>query len=255
MSAVAGDDRASSRQRSSGRMVLTQACAYLVVIAAMLACVFLDVPDILVGLVAAVILAIYVSCWPFMPSGPSGTVVERSVTTLLGAVSILAGLFAERVPAIEPPSLRLPAVTRAMDAANVAMHRWLALSVILVVVLIVFGFARQMAREHRTQLVVSLSYSLLSGAAAVALGGWVATAHYWHILLAGWQQRGVGWLWLFVVGACAVVLAVLLAVMSWRWWRERDAAASACPWAGFATLPVMIAGVLPVLASVALTLV
>ena len=255
MSAVAGGDQASSRQQASGRMMLTQACTYLVMFAAMLACVFLGVPDVLVAMPAAVILAIYVSCGPFIPSGPSGTVVERSATALLGAVSILAGLFAERVPVIEPPSLRLPAVTRAVDAANVAMHRWLVLSVILVVVLIVFGFARQMAREHRTQLVVSLSYSLLSGAAAVALGGWVATAHYWHILLAGWQQWGVGWSWFFVVGAFVVVLAVLLAVMSCRWWREYDATASACPWAGFAMLPVMIAGVLPVLASVALTLV
>lgn len=263
----------SPRRHALRPIIIAQACAYFALLGTMLMSVAMGLPDIVVALVAVVVLMAYVVCWPFTPRVSSdnlavtdstgsnavvkaaGSGVERGVTAVVALVSIVAGLVADRLPATAPAARRLSSAVGVSHGTGDGMGRWLVLSVVLVVMLIVFGFARQMAREDRSQLVLSLSYSQLSGVAAVALGGWVATAHNWRALMAGAEQRAVSWPWFAAVIVIVVALAALLTVMSWRWWRQCDVAPSdGRPWIGFAMLPVMLAGILPALAIVALTL-
>ena len=122
--------------------------------------------------------------------------------------------------------------------------RWASAFVVLLVLLTIVGFARQMAREHRSHLVRALSHSLTSGVAAASMAGWTFLPRLFGQLHgdAGSQLNVIG---MVAVLACAVILMIALGVGSLLWWLQSDPDERIqAPWVGFALMPVLISGLL-----------
>lgn len=248
MTGKAGNGSVARDGQPLGRMLLVQLAAYLVMVALVLAGCLTDVPAMLVAVAALAMVVAYVVCWPFASLEPSGMVVERVATLVFGLVSIGVATLTDSTQGVRG----FESEQGLARISGTLLERWAFAFVILLVVLIVFGFAAQMARERRVLLVRSLSSAILSGVAAICLGGWPVTARFWRAL----RDAGFGVRTLPLVLAVVVIamLVVALALISWRWWREYAADAPTRSWVGFGVLPVMMAGLLPMLASVVLLL-
>ena len=116
---------------------------------------------------------------------------------------------------------------------------------VLLILLIVISFGRQMARENRTHLIRSLSHSVVEGVAMIASAGWC----FLPTVL-----KAIGTVAFVVV----LLVIVALAVCSYFWHRDADPEPTARdPWIsrgrgiGLAVLPVMIAGAVVGIAALA----
>ena len=124
----------------------------------------------------------------------------------------------------------------------------------LLIVLIIVSFGRQMARENRTHLIRSLSHSVVEGAAMIASAGWcflptlLPTTHDKAIaasVAAGADGTFVGPITMTwaIAAIVALLVAVVLGVCSYFWYRDADPEPDArSPWIGIALLPVMLTG-------------
>ena len=220
------------------RMLVVQALAYVVFIAAALA--FSATQDPLggpaatgVAVVAVAVLAVFHVCWPFR-AGVADRVIGAAAG-LLSLACVSTALGSVVVPASD-------AIMNDELARNTyPMMRWAAAVAGLLVLLTVVAFGRQMAREERSHLIRALSHCVTGGAASLSLGGWVFLP---YVVAAGRNAGATGNMPKFValIAAMAVV-ALLLAYASVFWLRELDPADNACePWVGVALLPVMLFG-------------
>ena len=122
------------------------------------------------------------------------------------------------------PAMALPAV--------VALN-----AVVLLVVLVVFSFGRQMAREKREHLIRALSHAVTSGVAALAVAGWCFLPDLGAMLAKGTVAGTVALIILIVLG-------LALAVASTLWVRDADPDPDIrYPWIGTGLMPVMLMGV------------
>ncbi|OZG62977.1 hypothetical protein BLEM_0242 [Bifidobacterium lemurum] len=221
-------------------MLLAQATAYLLLaLAAMLSVaagwtdggesgVWARIPSLVA--IAAVLL-VFVACWPLR-----ATFADRVASVVFGVMSV--------VFAVTPLVWTMGLLERSAKFAQ--CDAWALGAGGLLVLLVVFAFGRQMAREERSHLIRSLSHSVTSGTAAISVGGWA----FLPTLLAAVPESTEAVVALVVI----VVFALALAFASVYWLREVDPdPAARHPWVGVGMLPVMLMGVTVALATLVLT--
>lgn len=186
-------------------------------------------PVIILALLA--MIGVHV-CWPFRSGRAS-----LWISLLFGAVSMIFAV---------TPLACMIGLTDAgpgntgVGAGKLAGRPWTTWAVaagVLLVLLVVVSFGRQMARKDRSHLIRALSHSVTGGTAAIAAAGWcflpemVCTAM--HGSVAAW-----------IAVAVVVVLGAAMAFASTYWVRDADPEPGARqPWAGIALLPVLFLGV------------
>lgn len=189
-------------------------------------------PSLPVLCVVAVVLVAMHVCWPFRAG------------QAMRAISLLFGVASGVCAAVPLPG------TLGRDASGRHLPQWVSWSVaagVLLVLLVIVSFGRQMAREDRSHLIRALSHSVSSGVAAIAAPGWC----FLPVLVTAAGSTAFGWVAIGVV----LLLAVLLSVASTRWVADMDPepSAAATGWAGIALLPVMLLGSVIAIAALLLT--
>ena len=111
-------------------------------------------------IIAALTLAAFVVFWPFR-----GSILDRIVTLVFGAISLIFVI-------VPFPTSEVPPDQTAADGSVLPWYSWALAMGLLLVVLVVFSFGRQMAREKREHLIRALSHAVTSGVAALAVAGW-----------------------------------------------------------------------------------
>lgn len=229
-------------ERTRGKvvpMLLVQAAAYLVMVLAAVVSVAAGWTDIaalgvwgrIPGFIAiAAVLLVFVACWPLR-----ATLADRVASVVFGAASVAF--------AVTPLVWTMGLLERSPKFAQ--CDAWALGAGGLLVLLVVFAFGRQMAREERSHLIRSLSHSVTSGTAAISVGGWA----FLPTLLASATENMAAVVALVVI----VAFAVALAFASVYWLREVDPdPAARHPWIGVGMLPVMLMGVTVALATLVL---
>ena len=207
-------------------MLLAQLTSYVLFIAATVIPSPGTVP-IIPLIIAALTLAAFVVFWPFR-----GSILDRIVTLVFGAISLIFVI-------VPFPTGKVPPDQTAADGSVLPWYSWALAMGLLLVVLVVFSFGRQMARENRTHLIRSLSHSVVEGVAMIASAGWC----FLPTVL-----KAIGTVAFVVV----LLVIVALAVCSYFWHRDADPEPTARdPWIGIAMLPVMIAGAVVGIAALA----
>ena len=194
-------------------MLLAQLTSYVLFIAATVIPSPGTVP-IIPLIIAALTLAAFVVFWPFR-----GSMLDRIVTLVFGAISLIFVI-------VPFPTGEVPPDQTAADGSVLPWYSWALAMGLLLVVLVVFSFGRQMAREKR-------GWCFLPDLGAMLAKGTVAGTVALIIL---------------------IVLGLALAVASTLWVRDADPDPDIrYPWIGTGLMPVMLMGV--TIAATALVLV
>ncbi|MCH4209764.1 hypothetical protein [Bifidobacterium sp.] len=242
-----------SAQPSPAMMFAAQLIATFVFAACCVVGAVWGLPEIVVAVLAAVALLTFVALWPLRAD-----MIARIAALVAGAASILVamlpGVAHQDGTFIEPSALMAHAMMPVVS-------RWASALVVLLILLVITGFLRQMLREPRTELVRSLSSFVLGGVAAVGSAGWIILARVlrqWHDLVApqpsgAMRALSTGSAWILcAVALAALAVIVAMAFVSRQWWQ--DAAIDAlnpAPWLGFGLLPAMVHGFLAFLVAFA----
>ena len=117
-------------------MLLAQLTSYVLFIAATVIPSPGTVP-IIPLIIAALTLAAFVVFWPFR-----GSILDRIVTLVFGAISLIFVI-------VPFPTSEVPPDQTAADGSVLPWYSWALAMGLLLVVLVVFSFGRQMAREKR----------------------------------------------------------------------------------------------------------
>lgn len=198
------------------------------------------VPFTIIGSLAMIALLVVFS--PFR-DGTAGHVIA----VIAGLLSVVCATTMMLGRAIFPAGVD--------GSRNFSMEEgWIAGVGGLLIVLVIVSFGRQMARENRTHLIRSLSHGVVEGAAMIASAGWcflptlLPTTHDKAIaasVAAGADGTFVGpttMTWA-IAAIVALLVAVVLGVCSYFWYRDADPEPDArSPWIGIALLPVMLTG-------------
>ncbi|KAA8828497.1 hypothetical protein [Bifidobacterium myosotis] len=186
-------------------------------------------------IISALVLSQFVLFWPFR-----GTTLDRAATLVFGVVSLIFVV-------VPFPSGKAPADQSTPDGNALPWYSWALAVGLLLVVLVILSFARQMARENRSHLIRALSHAVTSGVAAIAVAGWCFLPNLGALLL---RDSLVGTVTTIVM----VALALALALASTLWVRDADPdPAIRHPWIGTGLLPVMLMGVTIAAATLLLT--
>lgn len=205
-------------------MLLAQVTAYVLLVAATV----IPTPGatpIIPMIVVALVLAAFIASWPFR-----GTMLDRVTTVVFGVISLVFVVVPFPSGGIAPQHI-------AVDGKIPGWYSWALVVGLLLVVLVVFSFGRQMARENRSHLIRSLSHAATSGVASIAVAGWCFLPDLGTMIS---RNTTVGAIAVIVL----VVLAAALVVASILWARDSDPDPNAShPWIGIGLLPVMLMGV------------
>ena len=169
-------------------MLLAQLTSYVLFIAATVIPSPGTVP-IIPLIIAALTLAAFVVFWPFR-----GSILDRIVTLVFGAISLIFVI-------VPFPTGEVPPDQTAADGSVLPWYSWALAMGLLLVVLVVFSFGRQMAREKREHLIRALSHAVTSGVAALAVAGWCFLPDLGAMLAKG-----------TVAGTVALIILIVLAL-------------------------------------------
>ena len=180
--------------------------------------------------------------WPFRC-----TWTDRVLGVLAGLISLVFALNALGSGTLYPSLNANDALT---IVATPLIH-WACVYVMLLALFTVIGFARQMARKERTDLLRSLSQSLTGVVAMASMPGWL-----FIVVAASTHPFGGARFWAAdAVCVVALALVVLMVVASRYWLKDFDPdPAVPAPWIGLALLPVMLLGLVAFAATLALLL-
>lgn len=205
-------------------MLLAQVTAYVLLIAATVIPTPGTTP-IIPMIVVALVLAAFIASWLFR-----GTMLDRVTTVVFGVISLVFVVVPFPSGGIAPQHI-------AVDGKIPGWYSWALVVGLLLVVLVVFSFGRQMARANRSHLIRSLSHAVTSGVASIAVAGWCFLPDLGTMIS---RNTTVGAIAVIVL----VVLAAALVVASILWVRDSDPDPNAShPWIGIGLLPVMLMGV------------
>lgn len=183
----------------------------------------------------AVILVVFHVCWPFRAG-----LVDRLIGLVVGMLSIASATTPLANDMFFPQAEHI-----ALDG-HLMMYRlvrWSVCFALLMIVLTIVAFGRQMARKERSHLIRALSHCVTSAVASASVAGWCFLP---DLVTMGAASPDEGLLWPFVgVMAVFAIIAVLFAVCSVPWWLEADPDPTLpSPWVGIGLLPVMFCGLL-----------
>ena len=177
-------------------MLLAQLTSYVLLIAATVIPSPGTVP-IIPLIIAALTLAAFVVFWPFR-----GSMLDRIVTLVFGAISLIFVI-------VPFPTGKVPPDQTAADGSVLPWYSWALAMGLLLVVLVVFSFGRQMAREKREHLIRALSHAVTSGVAALAVAGWCFLPDLGAMLAKGTVAGTVALIILIVLGLALAVASTL----------------------------------------------
>ncbi|MCI1713102.1 hypothetical protein [Bifidobacterium tibiigranuli] len=256
----AGDSRPGSAAPSATVMMVVQLAAYAIFALACAAGWLWGISEDVVTVLALAALLTFVVAWPLRSD-----TVARVVAAIVGVASIAAAALPADILGSSGECIIIPETslqasstgTCAADGAlallGTAISHWASTALVLLALLIIGGFLRQMLREQRTELVRSLSSFVLGGVTAVAAGAWVVTARVMRALHDAdalnvsaplFASSSSTW---YALGGLLIVVAVMvaLAIVSCRWWRELLLGSNSsvrAAWLGFVLMPVLIFG-------------
>ncbi|MDF7640275.1 hypothetical protein PT279_01505 [Bifidobacterium sp. ESL0784] len=217
---------------STKQMVVFEIGAYAVIAVLMVAACFVE-GRMEVGFFTAValVLALFVGIlWPLHSS------VFDVMVGAFGGLALIYGTqtsLAEALPLTDrvagPRGLRRHVSARFDALSGDELLRWCTIwAIALLVVLaafVILGFLHQMLRRERTNMVLSLSHSLMFDVAMAGTSGWV----FAPVLLRYFGVGNLGARKPLVVALVAVIAVALLAALSWastRWMKDYLAAGS-----------------------------
>ena len=177
---------------------------------------------------AAILVSVYHMVWPFRGLPGLGR-FSWLLSWALGLVSILFGW-------------RVLATGDRYVTFRSASVLWACAFGVLMTVLVVVGFGRQMLRRDRSHLIITFSRCIISGVGSAAAGGWCFLP---FLFVEGGEayERGLACQYaLTMVIVIAMAVSISLIGVLWRGDMELTAPRT---WVGLALLPVMFAG-LPV---------
>lgn len=165
-------------------------------------------------------------CWPF-DGLPGLGWFSRLFSLAVGLTSVLFGW-------------RVLTVADRYVTYRSASVLWACLFGVLMTVLVIVGFGRQMLRHDRSHLIVTLSRCIISGVSSAAAGGWC----FLPLLFLEGGDAIDGGLVLEYTAACVfvVVLVVAIGAIGPRWRGDMDLTAPR-RWVGLGLMPVMLAGI------------
>ncbi|PLS24943.1 hypothetical protein BLI708_04795 [Bifidobacterium imperatoris] len=205
-------------------MLLAQLTAYVLLIAATAITTPGPIPEASL-IFSALTLGMFTLFWPFR-----GSVFDRAITLIFGVISLLFVV-------IPFPIHEVPPQMTTEDGGVLPWYSWALAVGLLLVVLVVFSFGRQMARKERSHLIRALSHAVTSGVAAIAVAGWCFLPNLAALVAKGTTEGNI-------TVAVLVILALALAVASVLWVRDADPDPTTRePWIGTGLLPVMLMGV------------
>lgn len=229
----------------TGKVAGVQLAFYFVMLLGTSACTLLSSGSVAViwSLVAGLaMLVVFILLWPFKTSNAEGA--DLAVEWIGRIVAGIAGVLSLVFSAVQLRSLLAPAV---IGGRARYLLPWAAAFAILVTVLVIIGFALQMARRKRTHLIRSLSESIFGAVACTAAGGWPFFAFLTRMVADGYQSRFA--MALVMVTILALVMLTAIGVAATLWWRDIRADEPGS-WFGVAMLPVMFAGMVFYLLSI-----
>lgn len=223
-------------------------------------------------LVVVIALLALLVCWPFagpgIPADP-----DRGICVLLGLISLALAFLLPRPAGLD----RFRGDGSDLDAVWPLTRLWLESSAVLLTILAVFMFARQMARKNRRMVIRGISATALSGLAVICASGWVFLPAFCSLFAKAAASAPLPAILTLVVG---LVLLLGLVLAGWQWGRDlaggladesgktgrsgrTDQVTSADQvgssdrtggpaWFGMALVPVMLSGALVMLAITAL---
>lgn len=241
-----GDMVQSHRGVSAGKVLAVQLIAYLLLFTVTVGLQTVmgvsqpAVRVVIVTMVALLLLGFQLG-WPFRTGW-----AERFIGLIAGVLSVVCAVTSAASSVFYPPyGGRLAAEGKPVMYTLV---RWAACFAILLIVVTIVSFARQMVRAERSHLIRALSHCMTGAVAAVSAAGWCFLPDLVAMGAAS-PDDGLMVEFFVVIGVCAV-FAVLFAVCSIPWAREADPAPTArIPWLGIGLLPVMLWGVMVFAAS------
>ena len=140
-------------------MLLAQLTSHVLLIAATVIPLPGTVP-IIPLIIAALTLAAFVVFWPFR-----GSMLDRIVTLVFGAISLIFVI-------VPFPTGKVPPDQTAADGSVLPWYSWALAMGLLLVVLVVFSFGRQMVFVRSANILSAHSHAVTSGVAALAVAGW-----------------------------------------------------------------------------------
>lgn len=176
---------------------------------------------------ALILMIAIMGMWPLYSN-----VVDAVVGAIGGVIMIFATqlMVMDALPEID----QLDAAGRTFRAAAVAIYPtllnslyaiWAFALLLTLVVFVVAGFLQQMLRRNRTDMVRSMSHSLMLDVALVASSGWVLSPLLFRYIGTNvWGMHGP--LVVVIVLAVAIVLFSGLSWASTRWWKDYVASMS-----------------------------
>lgn len=215
--------------RSVTRPLLVQIVAYVVLVA--LACIpgSANVGGVVYSLLLSVVGVLIMLSAFFTPlrDGLPG----RITACVLGFCSMICAatpFLGELVFGVHPDGVE--------RSESLSVSAWLAGCATLLVVLLVVSFARQMARNPRTDMIVQMSHMVMDGVSCIAAAGWCFLPMLMH-------ADGVRPVVRALALAAVALVALALAAMSCLWTRDvRPLDDARSPWIGMGMMPVMLTG-------------
>ncbi|MDF7663303.1 hypothetical protein PT282_01220 [Bifidobacterium sp. ESL0763] len=257
-------------------VALLEACAYAVIAVLLVLCAFVDgrVQLVVCEIVAQAVLFFGMVFWPMR-----GTVVDRVIgvvggeAMIFGTQAVLVGMLPR---ATRPFGFGWSGQTGfGMVAASLLLHVctvWATGAMVVLTAFVIVGFLHQMLRRERTDMVLSLSQSLMVNVGMLASSGWMFVPvlfRYLHIHESGFVGPAAAYAGT-VVGVVLVVAIALIAAISavsLRWYRDFEPVPGGMrqseaernvtvwqrySWAGIGLSAVMLSGLVVYLAAVAL---
>lgn len=222
------------------KVLITQVVAYLLLIVVSLPSPAHDV-HAAVNLTYTVVPVVVMMALFLWGSPLRDGVAGRVIAGIVGVGSLVCAA----VQALHGMLFPVPAEGAEHAVVRVfSQETWAAGIVVLLIVLVLVSFARQMARENRVHLIRSLSHGVTGGVAMIAAPGWCFLPDFMKECggATGLASTAVG-----VSCVVIVVLAVLLAGASYLWARDADPTPRVDhPYIGLGLMPVMLMG--PVIA-------
>lgn len=185
--------------------------------------------------ICCLLLLVLTTCWPMHVD-----LADRIIALGSGLLSMWCATLA--LKGLLPTSV-IDNSEVSMDkfiAAIRPYERWAVAFALILVAATFIGFARQMLREPRTQLVRNIAHTLLASIACAALPGWLFLPSIIHFVPSLRNPLGGT-----IVAICCIILMILLNSIAYIWVKHAHVEAHTLyPEVGFALLPVMFSGML-----------
>lgn len=217
---------------SAKQMVALEVGAYAVIAVLLVVACFVDGQmelGIFTSVAAALAIFSFVA-WPYYTSFFDPMVgAVGGYAMIYGTQSLLADTLPETKQMVGFRHVRHHALAKFNTLSTTELLRlctiWAGALLIVLAAFVILGFLHQMLRRERTDMVLSLSHSLMFNVAMVGVSGWV----FAPVLLRYFGVGNLGARKPYVVALVAVIAVALLAALSWastRWLKDYRAAGS-----------------------------